>query len=64
MKKDIIVTYEETLTQTVTLTVDDEEDIDEQARQAYLDEKIVLDSSNLQSAQFEVQTPFGDWTTI
>lgn len=64
MKKDIIVTYEETLTQTVTLTVDDEEDIDEQARQAYLDEKIVLDSSDLQSAQFEVQTPLGDWTTI
>lgn len=64
MKKDIIVTYEETLTQTVTLTVDDDEDIDEQARQAYLDEKIVLDSSDLQYAQFEVQTPFGDWTTI
>ena len=64
MKKDIIVIYEETLTQTVTLTVDDEEDIDEQARQAYLDEKIVLDSSDLQYAQFEVQTPFGDWTTI
>lgn len=64
MKKDIIVTYEETLTQTVTLTVDDEKDIDEQARQAYLDEKIVLDSSDLQYAQFEVQTPDGDWTTI
>ena len=64
MKKDIPVTYEETLTQTVTLTVDDEEDIDEQARQAYLDEKIVLDSSDLQYTQFEVQTPFGDWTTI
>lgn len=64
MKKDIIVTYEETLTQTVTLTVDEEEDIDEQARQAYLDEKIVLDSSDLQYAQFEVETPLGDWTTI
>ena len=64
MKKDIPVTYEETLARTVTLTVDDEEDIDEQARQAYLDEKIVLDSSDLQYTQFEVQTPFGDWTTI
>lgn len=64
MKKDIPVTYEETLARTVTLTVDDEKDIDNQARQAYLDEKIVLDSSDLQYAQFEVQTPFGDWTTI
>ncbi|MGK4017857.1 hypothetical protein AB0X56_07020 [Weissella paramesenteroides] len=64
MKKDIIVTYEETLTQTVTLTVDDEKDIDEQARQAYLDEKIVLDSNDLQYAQFEIETPFSDWTTI
>ena len=64
MKKDIIVTYEETLTQTVTLTVDDEKDIDEQARQAYLDEKIVLDSNDLQYAQFEIETPFNDWMTI
>ncbi|GEP74023.1 MULTISPECIES: hypothetical protein [Weissella] len=64
MKKDIIVTYEETLTQTVTLTVDDEKDIDEQARQAYLDEKIVLDSNDLQYAQFEIETPFSDWMTI
>lgn len=64
MKKDIIVTYEETLTQTVTLTVDDEKDIDEQARQAYLDEKIVLDSNDLQYAQFEIEIPFSDWTTI
>lgn len=64
MKKEISVTYEEILNTTVTLTVDDEEDIDEQARQAYLDEKIVLDSSDLQYAQFEVQTPDGDWTTI
>ncbi|APS41778.1 hypothetical protein FOL01_0919 [Weissella jogaejeotgali] len=64
MKKDIPVTYEETLVRTVTLTVDDEEDIDKQARQAYLDEKIVLDSSDLQYTQFEVQTPFGDWTII
>lgn len=64
MKKDIIVTYEETLTQTVTLTVDDEKDIDKQARQAYLDEKIVLDSNDLQYTQFEIETPFSDWTTI
>lgn len=64
MKKDIIVTYEETLTQTVTLTVDDEKAIDEQARQAYLDEKIVLDSNDLQYAQFEIETPFSDWMTI
>lgn len=64
MKKDIIVTYEETLTQTVTLTVDDEKDIDAQARQAYLDEKIVLDSNDLQYAQFEIETPFSDWMTI
>jgi hypothetical protein len=64
MKKDIIVTYEETLTQTVTLTVDDEKDIDEQARQDYLDEKIVLDSNDLQYAQFEIEIPFSDWTTI
>lgn len=64
MKKDIIVTYEETLTQTVTLTVDDEKDIDEQARQAYLDEEIVLDSNDLQYAQFEIETPFSDWMTI
>ena len=64
MKKDIIVTYEETLTQTVTLTVDDEKDIDEQARQAYLDEKIVLDSNDLQYAQFEIETPFSDWMII
>lgn len=64
MKKDIIVTYEETLTQTVTLTVDDEKDIDKQARQAYLDEKIVLDSNDLQYAQFEIETPFSDWMTI
>lgn len=64
MEKDIIVTYEETLTQTVTLTVDDEKDIDAQARQAYLDEKIVLDSNDLQYAQFEIETPFSDWMTI
>lgn len=64
MEKDIIVTYEETLTQTVTLTVDDEKDIDAQARQAYLDEKIVLDSNDLQYAQFEIETTFSDWMTI
>lgn len=66
MKKEILVTYEETLSKTVTLSINDEEDILTQVRQAYQNEQVILSATDLQSSQFLIETPtvYDDWVEI
>ena len=66
MKKEIYVTFEETLTHTVALTVDSENDLDQQVRQAYQNEQIVLSATDLMNAQYLINTPTTDngWVEI
>lgn len=66
MKKEIYVTFEETLTRTVALTVDSENDLDQQVRQAYQNEQIVLSATDLMNAQYLINTPTTDngWVEI
>ena len=60
MKKEIYVTFEE------TLTVDSENDIDQQVRQAYQNEQVVLSANDLMNAQYLISTPTTDngWVEI
>lgn len=67
MKKEIIyVTFEETLTRTVALTVNDENELDQQIRQAYQNEQVVLSATDLTNAQYLINTPptDNDWVEI
>ena len=66
MKKEIYVTFEEILTRTVALTVDSENDIDQQVRQAYQNEQVVLSANDLMNAQYLISTPTTDngWVEI
>lgn len=66
MKKEILVTYEETLSKTVTISINDKEDIVTQVRQAYQNEQVVLSATDLQSSQFLIETPtvYDDWVEI
>ncbi|WP_407124334.1 hypothetical protein [Weissella paramesenteroides] len=66
MKKEILVTYEEILSKTVTISINDEEDIVTQVRRAYQDEQVVLSAPDLQNSQFLIDTPtvYDDWVEI
>ena len=66
MKKEIYVTFEATLTRTVALTVDSENELDQQVRQAYQNEQVVLSATDLTNAQYLINTPItdNDWVEI
>ncbi|MDF8372609.1 DpnD/PcfM family protein [Weissella paramesenteroides] len=66
MKKEIYATFEETLTRTVALTVDSENELDQQVRQAYQNEQVVLSATDLTNAQYLINTPTTDtgWVEI
>ena len=66
MKKEIYVTFGETLTRTVALTVDSENELDQQVRQAYKNEQVVLSANDLTNAQYLINTPTTDtgWVEI
>ncbi|MBJ7689479.1 hypothetical protein HAU32_11065 [Weissella confusa] len=60
------ITYEEILTRTVEIDVDTNRDILTQAREYYLDSKIILTGDDLQVSSFMVETPsqIFDWQEI
>lgn len=57
------ITYEEILTRTVEIEVDTNRDLLTQAREYYLDSKIILTGDDLQVSSFMVETPsqIFDW---
>lgn len=62
----IKVTYEETLAREVEIEVDPTQDIEQQAREYYKAERVVLNHNDLQVALFltERDDIINDWETI